>query len=258
MSAALPCSDDAGLTKLERTIARFGFDIVSGRYGRQGALPSEAELCGLYEVSRATLREVIKVLGTKRLIDIQKHRGLFIEPRRRWNYLDTDVLHWALSAEDPYDLIQTLLETRAVIEPAIAEWAAMRADASDLAKMEAAVDEMDRCYQDKQAFNAADIRFHQALIASAQNFVVEQLGEAIEALQTAVFDVTYFPDAETKEITISQHRQLYDSIRLRKPATAKRISVQMIAGVRSRIDGRYGRSDAPGPAKPLATLDSAD
>ncbi|PRX09522.1 UNVERIFIED_ORG: GntR family transcriptional regulator [Martelella mediterranea] len=236
-NASKPASGRA--TKLESTIAVFGNDIVRGRYAGETSLPSEAELCTTYGVSRATLREVAKILASKGLIVIHKHRGLFIQERRDWNYLDTDVLNWVLSGEDNYEMIKTLLETRAIIEPEIAGWAAARASADDLAKMEAALKDMDKFYSDKERFNQADIRFHAALIAAAQNYVVEQLGKAITALQIAVFDVTYFPDTNTKKVTIDQHAALLNAIRLRKSAVAKKISTQMIDGVRNRVDNKY-------------------
>ena len=106
---------------------------------------------------------------------------------------------------------------------------------------------MDRFYEDKNAFNLADVRFHQALIASAHNFVIEQLGEAISTLQRAVFDVTYFPDRTTRQITISQHRKLYDAIRLKNPQVARKISTVMIGGVEKRIAEKFFGN--PGDAK---------
>lgn len=233
---------DPHITKLDRIVELFGRQIVEGQYESGAHLPAEADLCQTYEISRATLREVVKVLAAKRLINVQRHRGLLVMPREKWNYLDTDVLRWVLSTQDNYDFIHVLLETRSVVEPAIAEWAALRATALDLVEMESAVNDMDRFYEDKDAFNLADIRFHRALITSAHNFVIEQLGEAISTLQRAVFDVTYFPDNVTREVTISQHRKLYDAVRLRNPKVARKISTAMIASVEKRIADKYGRS----------------
>jgi len=227
------------VTKLDRIVEQFGEQIVQGKYTPGAALPAETELCQNYEVSRATLREVVKVLAAKRLINVQRHRGLLIMPKEKWNYLDTDVLRWVLSVENNYDFIHILLETRIVVEPAIAEWAASRATAVDLVEMESALNDMDRLYEDKNAFNLADIRFHQALIAAAHNVVIEQLGEAISTLQRAVFDVTYFADHETREVTISQHRKLYDAVRLQNPKVARKISLAMITGVEKRIAEKY-------------------
>ncbi|MFV0336451.1 MAG: FadR/GntR family transcriptional regulator [Tropicimonas sp.] len=233
-------------TKLELTVETFGTDIVRGKYAGSTSLPSEAELCATYGVSRATLREVVKMLAFKGLIVIHKHRGLFLQERRNWNYLDTDVLHWALSDDNSYEMIQALLETRAVIEPAIAGWAALRATANDLARMETAIQDMERFYYDKERFNAADVAFHTALTSAAQNVVIEQLGRAVAALQIAVFDVTYFPNETTKEITIRQHTELLEAVRLKKPSQAKKISTRMIAGVSGRINEKFGREGPRG------------
>lgn len=236
-------------TKLELTVRAFGNDIVRGRYAGDMSLPAETELCATYGISRATLREVVKVLAFKGLIVIHKHRGLFLQDRRHWNYLDTDVLHWALSDENSYDTIQALLETRTVIEPAIAGWAALRATAQDLARMEIALHDMERFYYDKDRFNRADIAFHTALTSAAQNVVIEQLGRAVAALQSAVFDVTYFPNETTKEITIRQHGELLEAIRLKRPSQAKKISTRMIAGVSERINEKFGQKPGRNAAR---------
>ncbi len=227
------------VTKLDRIVEQFGEQIVRGEYEAGSPLPAEVELCKTYEISRATVREVVKVLAAKKLINVQRHRGLLVMPREKWNYLDTDVLRWVLSIEENHEFIQILLETRCVVEPAIAEWAASRATAVDLVAMESALNDMDRLYDDKEAFNLADIRFHQALIAAAHNVVIEQLGEAISTLQRAVFDVTYFPDTTTREVTISQHRALYDAVRLKDPQVARKMSATMIAGVEKRITEKH-------------------
>jgi len=229
------------VTKLDRVVELFGAQIVQGDYSPGSALPAEAELCKTYELSRATLREVVKVLAAKKLINVLQHRGLFVMPREKWNYLDGDVLRWVLKNGESYEFIRVLLETRCVVEPAIAEWAAQRATAADLVNLESALNDMDKFYEDKDAFNLADVRFHQALITSAHNFVIEQLGEAISTLQRAVFDVTYFPDHTTREITISQHRKLYDAIRLKNSKVARKISASMIEGVEKRIAGKFSR-----------------
>ena len=84
------------MTKTDRLTQMFGKLIAHGEYESGSALPSEAELCERFETSRNVLREVVKVLSTKRLIDAQRHRGLFVMPREQWNYLDADVLAWVL------------------------------------------------------------------------------------------------------------------------------------------------------------------
>lgn len=223
------------ITKLSRVVEEFGQQIVEGTYAPGSPLPSETELCKTFELSRATLREVVKVLAAKRLIKVQQHSGLQAMPKEKWNYLDVDVLRWALSGPDNPELVRLLLETRSVVEPAITEWAAERATACDLMEMESAVNDMAKYRDDKPAFNSADVRFHQALVAAAHNYVIEQLGEAIGILQRAVFDATYVSDASTRDETIAQHRELYDAIRLKQAKSARRLSEAMIKRVEKRI-----------------------
>ena len=62
------------MTKTVRLIHSFGKQIAQGTFAPGAALPSEAELCLRFEASRNVMREVIKVLSTKRLIDAQPHR----------------------------------------------------------------------------------------------------------------------------------------------------------------------------------------
>lgn len=223
------------LTKLDRTVALFGEKIIRGDYPKGTLLPTEADLCKVYEISRATLREVIKVLSAKKLIDTQKQKGILVLPREEWNYLDADVIQWVLATGNKLELIQTLLETRRVVEPAIAEWAAMRATGADLAEMESALNEMAETHENKERFNHADIRFHQALIASAHNYVIKQMGEAISTLQRAVFDVTFVMDETAKEVIVSQHRELFDAIRLKNAKVARKISAVMIESVENSL-----------------------
>lgn len=233
------------VTKLDRTIELFGEKIIQGAYPKGTLLPPETDLCKDYEISRATMREVIKVLSAKKLIDSHKQKGLLVMPREEWNYLDTDVLRWVLATGENYEFIQTLLETRRVVEPAIAEWAALRATAADLAEMESALEEMAGTYEDKDRFNLADIRFHQALIASAHNYVIKQLGEAISTLQRAVFDATYLLDETAKEVTIAQHRELFEAVRMKNPKVARKMSTIMIEGVEKRLAEKMVAAKSP-------------
>ncbi len=110
------------------------------------------------------------------------------------NCLDTDVLQWVL--ENDYDprLISAISEVRNLVEPAIARWAAERATSSDLAQIESALNEMIANNQDREAFNEADIRYHEAVLQSVHNPVLQQLSIAISSLQRAVFERTWMGD----------------------------------------------------------------
>jgi len=130
------------MNKTERLTQLFGKRITRGEFEPGSALPSEAELCESFGVSRNMIREVVKVLSTKKLIDAQRNRGLFVMPVERWNYLDADVLEWVLEQSSNPSLIRSLIEVRSLIEPAISRWAAERATAIDLVEIEASYNEI--------------------------------------------------------------------------------------------------------------------
>jgi GntR family galactonate operon transcriptional repressor len=230
------------ITKTDRLIRAFGRDIVQGLYSPGHALPSEAELCEKYATSRNVMREVIKVLATKRLIDAQRHRGLFVMPRTQWNFLDADVLEWALENADDPALIASLIEVRSLIEPAISRWAAERATASDLVAIEIALNGMKAHTASRDDFMEADIAFHRAIVAATHNFVILQLADAISALQRAIFDHTYLAEPAHMALTIKEHADLFNMIRMKNAVAAE----EMAQGMISRTAGRaHTRLDTP-------------
>lgn len=167
------------LTKTDRLMVTLGRQIVSGKYLPGAALPAEADLCEEFATSRNIIREVFRSLEAKRLIEMKRYRGAFVAPRSQWNFLDSDVLQWALEQDEDPGLIAAMSEVRNLVEPAIARWAAERATSSDLAQIEAALNDMIANNQQRDAFNEADIRYHEAVLASVHNPVLQQLSVAI-------------------------------------------------------------------------------
>lgn len=215
-------------TRTDQLIERFGRDIASGVWTPGAALPSEAELCERFEASRNMMREVVKVLATKRLIDAQQYRGLFVMPRESWNYLDADVLEWTLAQGDDPQLIASLIEVRSLIEPTISRWAAERGTAVDLVAIEEGLNSMIANRKDRAQFMEADIRFHRAVVLATHNFVIGGLRDAISALQRAIFDHTFRSDKESMDDTIRQHAALFEAIRMRNPDAAEQASAAMV------------------------------
>lgn len=222
------------LNKTDRIVITLGKQIVSGKYVPGSALPAEADLCEEFETSRNIIREVFRSLMAKRLIEMKRYRGAFIAPRNQWNYLDTDVLQWVL--ENDYDprLISAMSEIRNTVEPAIARWAAERATSSDLAEIESALNDMIANNRDRDAFNEADIRYHEAVLQSVHNPVLQQLSVAISSLQRAVFERTGWV---TRPICRKrpEHKALFDAIRHQDGDAAEQAALTMIASSTRRL-----------------------
>ena len=210
------------LNKTDRIVITLGKQIVHGKYVPGSPLPAEAELCEEFATSRNIIREVFRSLMAKRLIEMKRYRGAFVAPRNQWNYLDTDVLQWVL--ENDYDprLISAMSEVRNLVEPAIARWAAERATSSDLAQIESAL-------------NEADIRYHEAVLQSVHNPVLQQLSIAISSLQRAVFERTWMGDEANMPQTLQEHKALFDAIRHQDGDAAEQAALTMIASSTRRL-----------------------
>ena len=230
------------MTKTDRLTRLFGKQIAQGKFKPGSALPSEAELCERFAVSRNVLREVIKVLSTKKLIDAQRHRGLFVMPQDQWNYLDADVLAWALEKGTDPDLLNSLIEVRDLIEPMISRWAAERATAIDLVAIEGNYNAMVANRTSLNAFQEADIGFHKAILVATHNVVIQQLSDAVSALQLAIFDLTFLADKRHMDLTMKEYAELSDAIRRKNPQAAELACHQMVARTawRAKVNPKDG------------------
>ncbi|CTQ07834.1 putative DNA-binding transcriptional regulator [Klebsiella variicola] len=223
------------LTKTDRLMVTLGRQIVSGKYLPGAALPAEADLCEEFATSRNIIREVFRSLEAKRLIEMKRYRGAFVAPRSQWNFLDSDVLQWALEQDEDPGLIAAMSEVRNLVEPAIARWAAERATSSDLAQIEAALNDMIANNQQRDAFNEADIRYHEAVLASVHNPVLQQLSVAISSLQRAIFEQTWMGDEANMPQTLQEHKALFDAIRHQDSNAAEQAALTMIASSTRRL-----------------------
>src|SRR3954469_676249 len=80
-------------------VHEIGLRILRGDLRPGDVLPGEEELGGELGVSRTVLREAIKVLAAKRLVESRPKTGTRVLPRGEWNLIDPDVLAWRLEAD---------------------------------------------------------------------------------------------------------------------------------------------------------------
>src|ERR671937_464809 len=104
-----------------------GVRIIRGDLPSGQPLPNEEELGEELAVSRTVLREAIKVLAAKRLVESRPKTGTRVLPRREWNLLDPDVLAWQVEAGADAEFLAEALELRGMSGPAAARRAAERA-----------------------------------------------------------------------------------------------------------------------------------
>jgi DNA-binding FadR family transcriptional regulator len=167
----------------DQIAARLLDEIVDGRYPPGSPLPPEWELAEREGASRLTIREAVRILRQKSVVAVVRGRGTFVQPRQRWSPLDPAVLGALARSPDALtERVQALLEARALVEVGVAELAAARRSDEDLAAMAEAVAAMRDADGDVDAFAAADLAFHDAVMAAAGNPVISALFDPIALL----------------------------------------------------------------------------
>lgn len=208
-----------------QVVEAIGTRIIDGHY-RPGALLYPDKLEHEFGVSKTALREALKVLATKGLIDSRQKRGTVVCERKSWRLLDADLLRWQGRQPDAA-FLQNLAEVRTIVEPAGAKLAATRHTEDDLAELEAALDAMEAAGTEPEALIAADLRFHRALLDAAHNELLSQMGVVLETALRIRDEMVHYGDDWPDRIP--EHRALVDAVRSGDPVTAQQVMEEFLA-----------------------------
>lgn len=167
-----------------------GARIIRGELAPGATLPNEADLSVEMKVSRTALREAIKLLAAKGLVESRPKTGTRIRQRAFWNMLDPDVLNWLVLNGAFEEYADDLFEMRLVVEPAAAALAAKRADKEAIAAIEKAFADMVAAGEDIEAGVEPDLRFHQGILAATGNEFIAPLGALIDSALATSFRIS--------------------------------------------------------------------
>jgi GntR family transcriptional repressor for pyruvate dehydrogenase complex len=163
----------------EQIVQQIEDSILRGELTEGSQLPAERELAEQFGVSRTAVREAIKALQEKGLVDAFPGRGTFVTSGTS-NSMRRSLDRIIKTSEQ--NGWSYLVEVREILEPEIAALAATRADAEDIAAMHLCVEKMDKAVRDSEAFIEADLDFHLALAEAAANPIVLSLIDSIIGL----------------------------------------------------------------------------
>jgi DNA-binding FadR family transcriptional regulator len=158
-----------------KVVHQLGVRVVRGEFTPGSPLPNEPQLGEELEVSRSVLREGMKVLAGKGLVEIRPKTGTRVQPREDWNLLDPDVLGWQFEAAPTPRGLRDLHELRAIVEVDAARLAAKRRDNADVEAMERNFEDMRSTLDDPPIFIEADLRFHGAIFEASSNELLAHL-----------------------------------------------------------------------------------
>ncbi|MBP2472444.1 DNA-binding FadR family transcriptional regulator [Crossiella equi] len=171
------------------------------------------------DVSLTALREALKVLTAKGMIDARQKRGTFVQPRSSWNMLDADVMRWhTTTTTASTDLFDSLTEVRAVVEPAAARMAAARATDEEVGALAAALHRMAGARSTDEVV-AADLEFHRVLLSATHNDFLVQI-ERVIAIGLAARD-RLVHGAHPADDPVPSHEAVYAAIAARDEVAAE-------------------------------------
>lgn len=235
--------------KLHGKIAHLlGTRIIGGAYKPGDILPNEEQFAVTLSVSRTALREAIRMLLAKGLIESRPRTGTRITPRHHWNMLDPDVLAWHLEADPNDGFIANLFEIRRIVEPSAAALAAERRTKSDLLAMSQSLDRLHNLAEARQEGLIADIAFHRAILASTHNEQLASFGSVIDvALRWSVGVKLRVGPASYRDL-VAEHRDIFTAIETRDTEAARAYMAALITNALK--DTRLALKDGPGkPAR---------
>jgi len=182
-----------------RVIDGVGRQIIGGQYAPGDLLPREAELTEQFGVSRTSVREGMRVLAAKGLVDIRQKIGTRVRQPENWNVFDSDILRWHSEVGRGGEIMRNLVEVRQIMEPAAARLAAGRASMDDLRRMDDALHDMVAKATNREGYAHADVEFHLAVYAASHNVLLRQFGSVVADFMYTSFNVQQATAASDEE-----------------------------------------------------------
>ena len=216
---------------------RKGYEQVSERLSAQigttlqpgDALPSERELAERYGVGRSSVREALRMLESRGLIESRGSGTFVIAP---WRNPFQEPLSLVVAGED-VDRTQ-LFEVRRMLEAEAAGLAAKRRSLGDLELMHEATDEMEAAIDSAETYVAADIRYHLVIAEATGNRLLLHLMQAIRERLTEMFGTVFkFPGGP--ERSIAQHRLITQAIAAEDAERARQAMTEHILRVEQEL-----------------------
>ncbi len=203
-------------------INQIGIGIISGRFPVGSILPNDAAMIDEYGVSRTVLREALKTLEAKGLVEARPKVGTRVSPRSRWNLYDSSVLSWHFDGTSDRALIESLFDLRLTLEPRGAELAATRRTADNLRLLQYWLHQMEISLHLPEPFALAEFELHRLIADASHNpFHRSALGTVELAIAVTARASLAMPSPYDRAPTLQRHRTLLSAIDTAQPGVAR-------------------------------------
>jgi DNA-binding FadR family transcriptional regulator len=194
--------------------------IVRGVYRPGTALPTEPVLCETFSVSRTVVREAVKMLQEKGLVQVRHGAGTTVSPPTAWNMLDEMVLAASVAEDESLAILDDLVVTRRLLESDMAHVAARRADADLVERLRVEVDTMDDLVGDHVAYAEHDRIFHDLIMQASGNRLARAV---VRAMEGQVIHTARYMGRRERALCVASnqgHRNVYERMAAHDPTGA--------------------------------------
>jgi DNA-binding FadR family transcriptional regulator len=194
--------------------------IVRGAYPVGSPLPPEPALSAAFSVSRTVIREAVKVLQEKGLVQVRQGAGTTVTPPTTWNLLDELVLAATVAQDESLGILDDLVVTRRLLESDMAHVAARTAGDDTIDRLRALVDRMDELVDDPDAYHVHDRAFHDTIMQASDNRIARAV---VRALESQVINTVRYMGTPQRALCVASnqgHRKIYERIAAHEPADA--------------------------------------
>lgn len=198
--------------RVETAIKQILSAAASGHFGFDAPLPREADLAKWLDVARPTMREAVRILAERGVLEVRHGNGTYLRPPSHWTHVPS-VVWWLSQENSPQETGAQLVELREMIEVGAARLAAERRSEKLLAQMGRTLDDFDKSHGQEQIEQAvaADIKFHNLIFQAANNpflsVLFAPLSEALRESRRLTTEV-----AEVRGRAAGFHRQIFAAI----------------------------------------------
>lgn len=199
-------SDNSPKSLLEQSANKIIELIVDNNLNAGDKIPTEYELATLLNVGRSTIREAIRELSTRNILEVKRGSGTFVCENCG---IAKDPLGFTF-VKDKAKLVHDLFEIRYIIEPKIAAMAAQRANDKQIYEIENLCNEVEKQILSSQPHGQKDIEFHTAIAKSSGNITMPTILPIINQSILLFIDIT---NSQIKQETIQTHREIVDAIK---------------------------------------------
>ena len=177
-------------------------------------LPTEKELCERTGAGRNTVREALKILASRNVLEIRQGAGTFVSEKQG---IPDDPLGFSM-VNDHVKLTKDLLQVRIMLEPQIAALAAQCAKEHEIKELEEILEEMEAAMKKREDYSELDTKFHTKIAQCTHNIVMENrlpvIGKGVAVFAKEVAQTEY-------DRTWISHRKIFCYIRDHKPFEAE-------------------------------------